>query len=94
MDDAIELPDGRTIGRLDHIFKGLDGILEAQIRQDTRDAVSVLVVPAATFNDRMRDRLLGNARERLGDDIRIEVRLVDAVPRTRNGKLKGVVCNV
>jgi phenylacetate-CoA ligase len=56
--------------------------------------VTVLVVPAATFNDRIKESLVANARERLGPDVAIEVRTVEAVPRTRNGKLKGVVCNV
>jgi phenylacetate-CoA ligase len=94
VDDSIKLPDGRAIGRLDHIFKGLTGIVEAQIRQDERDAVTILVVPGATFNDSIRDHLVANARERLGPDIGLDVRLVDAVPRTARGKLKGVVCNV
>lgn len=93
-DDAVKLPDGRSIGRLDHVFKGLSGILEAQIRQDAPDAVDILVVPGSGFDERMRERLLANARERLGPDIALAVHVVDAVPRTRNGKLKGVVCNV
>jgi phenylacetate-CoA ligase len=94
VDDCVKLPDGRSIGRLDHIFKGLSGIVEAQIRQDQIDAVTVLVVPAPSFNDAIRDHLVANARERLGPDIGLDVKLVDAVPRTARGKLKGVVCNV
>ena len=93
-DDAVKLADGRSIGRLDHIFKDVEGILEAQIRQDRLDAVIILVVPAAGFSDRTRARLHGNARERLGDSTQLEIRLVDTIPRTRNGKFKGVVCNV
>jgi phenylacetate-CoA ligase len=94
VDDAIKLPDGRSVGRLDHLFKGVEGILEAQIRQDRLDAVTILVVPAPTYTDRTREVLRGNARHRLGDGIELDIRLVDAIPRTRNGKLKGVVCNV
>jgi len=94
VDDPIKLPDGRSIGRLDHIFKGVEGILEAQIRQDRADAVTLLIVPSPTFNDRNRDTLESNTRERLGDDIAFEIRFVNAIPRTKNGKFKGVVCNV
>ena len=93
-DDPVKLANGRSIGRLDHIFKGVDGILEAQIRQDRLDAVTLLVVPAPTFNHRTRETLQANARHRLGEGIALEIRLVDAIPRTGNGKLKGVVCNV
>ena len=93
-DDPVKLADGRSIGRLDHIFKGLDGILEAQIRQDRRDAVAILVVPGTGFTDRARQALLRNARERLGDHVALEIRLVDRIPRSANGKFKGVVCNI
>ncbi|MBC8006865.1 MAG: phenylacetate--CoA ligase family protein [Prolixibacteraceae bacterium] len=94
VDDAVKLTDGRSIGRLDHIFKDVEGILEAQIRQDRLDAITILVVPIAGFSDRTRDRLQSNVRHRLGDATNVEIRLVDAIPRTGNGKFKGVVCNV
>jgi phenylacetate-CoA ligase len=94
VDDAVKLANGRSVGRLDHIFKGVEGIIEAQIRQDRLDAVSLLIVPCATFNDRTREALQNNARERLGGEVAVEIRLVDAIPRTKNGKFKGVVCNV
>jgi hypothetical protein len=35
-----------------------------------------------------------NVRHRLGDEIDLEIRLVDAIPRTGNGKFRGVVCDV
>jgi phenylacetate-CoA ligase len=93
-DDAIRLPDGRSVGRLDHLFKGVDGILEAQIRQERLDALTMLVVPSAGFSDDTRRTLHANVRYRLGDEISLDIRLVDSIPRTRNGKFKGVVCNV
>jgi phenylacetate-CoA ligase len=92
-DDPIKLPDGRSIGRLDHVFKGVEGILEAQIRQDRLDSVTIMVVPSATFNERTREVLSSNFRQRLGDGPDLEIRLVDAIPRTGNGKFKGVVSN-
>lgn len=93
-DDPIRLPNGRSIGRLDHVFKGVEGILEAQIRQDRPDAVTLLIVPSATYGERTRETLLANARERLGDEITLEVLTVATISRTRNGKFKGVVCHV
>ena len=94
VDDALKLPDGRVIGRLDHIFKNVGGIIEAQIRQDRSDEVTILVVPGETFCERDKDNLHRNARERLGEVVSLEIRLVAAIPRTANGKLRGVVCNV
>ena len=94
VDDSIKLRDGRSVGRLDHLFKGVEGILEAQIRQDRLDAIAMLIVPSPTFDKRTRERLQSNARYRLGDGIELEIQLVDSIPRTRNGKFKGVVCNI
>ncbi len=61
VDDSIKLPDGRSLGRLDHLFKGVEGILEAQIRQDRLDALTIRVVPSGGFNGRTRETLQGNA---------------------------------
>lgn len=93
-DDVVKLPDGRHIGRLDHIFKGVEGILEAQIRQESIDQVDILLVPGAGFSEEVERRIQKNARERLGEGLSIKVERVSAVPRTKNGKLRGVVCNV
>ena len=94
VDEAINLPDGRFVGRLTHVFEGLDGILEAQIRQDRLDELMILIVPCAGFGERTKEKLLGKLRFRLGEDVALEIRLVDAIPRSANGKFKGVVCNV
>jgi phenylacetate-CoA ligase len=93
-DDSIKLPNGRSIGRLDHLFKGVEGVLEAQIRQDRLDTLAMLVVPSPGFGDDTRRTLRANARHRLGDEISLDIRLVDSIPRTASGKFKGVVCNV
>jgi phenylacetate-CoA ligase len=93
-DDSIMLPDGRSIGRLDHLLKGVEGILEAQIRQERTDVMTILVVPSATFSDDTRKTLQKNARHRLGDEIALEIRLVDSIPRTANGKFRGVVSDI
>jgi phenylacetate-CoA ligase len=93
-DDPVRLPDGRSVGRLDHLFKGVEGILEAQIQQDRLDVLAMLVVPSETFSEETLRTLRANARHRLGDEVSLEIRLVDSIPRTANGKFKGVACNV
>lgn len=93
-DDAVRLPDGRSVGRLDHVFKGVEGLVEAQIRQERRDALEVLVVRGQGYGEGTRRTLIGNLRERLGEAVALEIRPVDAIPRGANGKFKGVVCNL
>jgi phenylacetate-CoA ligase len=93
-DDNIKLPNGRQVGRIDHIFKGLHGILEAQVRQEVADCIRVLVVPGPGFTFDTARQLQENAAERIGDSMRIEIEKVESLPRTANGKVKGVVCLV
>jgi len=51
-------------------------------------------VPSATFGNHTRETLRTNVRHRLGDEVALEIRVVDSIPRTGNGKFKGVVCNI
>lgn len=94
VDEAVKLADGRVVGRLTHVFEGLDGILEAQIVQDQVDALTVLLVPCDGYGARTAEQILAKLRFRLGEDVAVEIRLVDAIPRRANGKFKGVVCNI
>jgi phenylacetate-CoA ligase len=93
-DDVIITRDGRIVGRVDHIFKGIVGIRECQVVQEAPDLVRLLVVADSEF-DAAQERLVrSNAHSRLGDGVRIELVRVDRIPRARNGKFRGVVSRV
>ncbi len=93
IDDYIQVKNGRFIGRLDHIFKGLSNIGEAQILQDDLDEIKVMVVPLSGYNEEERGKLIKNAKQRLGEDMKIHVEEVSNIPRTKRGKFKAVVRN-
>lgn len=93
-DDVVKLLDGRHIGRLDHIFKNIPGILEAQIRQERPDCIEILVVSTSGYGPAAEKQLCDNAREHLGSGVDVRVLTVTSIPRTQDGKLRGVVCNV
>ncbi len=78
------------MGRLDHIFKDQLDILEAQILQQDADAIEVRLVPRLSFDARAEQRLRKEIRSRLGDEIRIDLRRVDEIPREANGKFRAV----
>tara|TARA_R110000823_G_scaffold115674_2_gene238468 strand:+ start:5018 stop:6376 length:1359 start_codon:yes stop_codon:yes gene_type:complete len=90
VDDYIETSDGRLIGRIDHIFKGVDGIREAQIVQNQPGSATIRLVKDSTvdFND---SALISNCKQRLGDDFRVVVEHVSEIPRGRNGKFRSVI---
>ncbi|WP_144776646.1 phenylacetate--CoA ligase family protein [Marinobacter maritimus] len=90
IDDYIETIDGRLIGRIDHIFKGVDGVLEAQVVQSQPGYATVKLVKdsAAEFNENI---LITNCKQRLGDDFQVAFEYVPEIPRGRNGKFRSVV---
>ncbi len=90
IEDYVVTPDGRMVGRLDHVFKTQYDILEAQIVQDTKDAITVFVTPRASYSAASQKRLLAEVRARLGDEMRIDVRLCEEIPREPNGKFRAV----
>ena len=92
-DDVLITKDGRLVGRLDPVFKGTNGIREAQIIQETLDHIRVLVAPAPGFSKVDEMELVENLLDRLGD-VRVTINLVEVVPRTANGKVRAVICNV
>ncbi len=91
LDDVVVTPEGRRVGRLDPVFKGGLPIREAQIVQETRTRVEMLVVPAAGYSPRTRAELGERLAERLGPSIEVEVREVEHLERGRSGKLRAVV---
>lgn len=90
IDDYIETNDGRLIGRIDHVFKGVGGIHEAQVIQRYRGSATIKLVKdsSSIFNE---DVLVYNCKQRLGDDFRVAVEHVAEIPRGRNGKFRSVI---
>ena len=91
VDDYIETPDGRKIGRIDHIFKGLNGISEARIVQDARDHCTIKVITQSALAEAMIDTLRHNFSARTGGTLRLTVETVASIPRGPNGKFKSVL---
>ena len=92
-DDMLITRDGRAAGPLDPVFDGIPTIREAQIVQEQLDLVRVRVAPEPGFTDAHERTITLGVRERLGE-VRVIVDRVDALPRTSNGKLRAVICNL
>lgn len=90
-DDLLYTRDGRTVGRLDPVFKSRLPVREAQIIQEALDRVRVRYVPAAGYSAADDATITARIRERLGD-VTVILEPVPAIPRTANGKLRAVVC--
>lgn len=94
IEDYAVMPDGSMIGRLDHIFKEQLDVAEAQILQEQREALEVLVVRRATYDQESERNLLKEFRSRVGGEIEIHLKYVDSIPREPNGKFRAVKSKV
>jgi phenylacetate-CoA ligase len=94
VEDYVVTPEGSYVGRLDHIFKGVGNVREAQLLQPSRGRLIIRVVKDPAFSEGDRKALIDNARERLGRSIDIVVDFVDSIERTKTGKFRFIVSEV
>ena len=94
IEDYVLTPDGRLVGRMDHVFKEQLEVAEAQILQRDRSEIEVLIVPRDDYNEYSERSVLREIRSRLGKEIGIRVRLVGSIAREPNGKFRAVKSEV
>jgi len=90
-DDLIRTADGRRIGRVDPVFKGIKGIRECQIIQERNDLLILNVITDENFNNDEKEMLRKQVAERVGESMNIEIRNVDDIPRDGRGKFRAVI---
>jgi len=91
IDDLFITPDGKKIGRLDHVFKGIDNVIAAQIIQKTLDETEIKIIKNNFFSKNDENLILNNFKNRVGKKINISFNYVDEIPRTKNGKFRAVI---
>lgn len=92
VDDLVLTPEGRRVGRLDPAFKGIEGILFAQIVQHALDQLEIKVVLSEAGGGMFdEERLVKNIRERTSPQMHIDVSYHSDIERGANGKFKSVV---
>lgn len=90
--DLLLTSDGRPVFWLNPVFYGLP-LRQSQIVQESIDLLRVRVSPAPGYGAATERTIIERLRERMGD-IRVVVERVTEVPRTENGKLRAIVCNL
>jgi phenylacetate-CoA ligase len=95
-EDVLTLKDGRLISPsvLTHPFKPLDCIEGSQIVQRAPDHIVIRIVAGHDYRPSLGDHLVHEFKARLGNDVRIEVDLVERLEVSRNGKFKWVISEV
>ena len=90
-EDFVDLPNGVRVGRLDHIFKELDAIAEAQIVQHANGDLEFHIVRSDKYTESSEKSLWREIRSRIPESVKVSIIYEDRIPRTKNGKLRLVV---
>jgi phenylacetate-CoA ligase len=93
-EDYIVTPDGRVIGRLDHLFKDAVNVMEAQIIQEVKEEIVLRIVKKETYTQNDEQLILNEARVRLGNVIRITFEYVEKIPRAKSGKYQFIISKI
>jgi phenylacetate-CoA ligase len=95
-EDILALRDGRMISPsvLTHPFKPLHSIEQSQIVQEEYDRITINIVPNERYRAADAEHLVREFQARLGRDVRVDVRVVAGLSRTRAGKFKWVISKV
>jgi phenylacetate-CoA ligase len=77
-----------------YVLRAVEGIAEFKFIQHTLRDVEVLVVAGAKWSDEARSQVAAGLAARLGADVRVNVRPVEAIPAEASGKYRYVVSHV
>lgn len=93
-DDILVMRDGRRVGRLDPVFKGLQTIKAAQIVQEDLDNVVLKLVPDESYDKKEAEVIVYEMKKRLGNQAKISVEILKEIPITNAGKFRAVISKV
>lgn len=91
VDDYVVTPDGRFVGRLDHLFKDSRHVRMAQIVQRELGRILIRVVRDPGYGAADEAAIRSEARSRLGSLVEVQFDYVSEIPRRSNGKYAFVV---
>lgn len=97
IDDYVYSPENGKInlGNVSNTLKDTKGILKFQAIQDSLNQIDLLViVDKNIYSPDIERKFIKNWRERIGENMKLEVRYVDDIPNEASGKFRIVKNNV
>jgi phenylacetate-CoA ligase len=93
-EDFISLPNGIKLGRLDHIFKNMTTVQEAQIHQKDLYHINVNIVKSNQYTLEDENLLWKEIRTRIHNSVVVKLNYVEKIERTQSGKLRFVISDI
>ncbi|MGG3497073.1 phenylacetate--CoA ligase family protein [Peribacillus simplex] len=83
------------LGNVSNIFKNIpNAIAKAQLIQSSLTNMVVRMVVDKNFKEEHKSMLIDEIKHKFGNDMRIEIEIVEEIPREKSGKYKLIVNNV
>ena len=94
--DFVVAADGRVMHALAviYVLRAIPGIARFRCVQHAVDRMEVQIVPDARWADEARLAVVAGLRARLGEALRVELRMLDEIPPEASGKHRYVVSHV
>ncbi|WP_347330107.1 hypothetical protein [Marinimicrobium locisalis] len=92
LDDIIVTPEGRLVGRLSPVFKGIPGLELAQVVQESKYTLVVNAVLREEERDKFDESLIiSKLKSSTSESMSVRVNYVADIEKNANGKFKSVV---
>jgi phenylacetate-CoA ligase len=93
--DFVVTPEGGKLygAFFSHIFSQVREILEYQIIQTRKDAISILIVPSSAF-DATQIEKIHRVVQNKSSHWEVNVNIVDEIPRSVSGKHRFIISNL
>jgi phenylacetate-CoA ligase len=94
--DFVTRSDGTIMHALAviYVLRAVEGVEEFKFIQHTTNQVEIIVVPDSWWNTEAKANVTQGIQARLGTDVRVDIRLVEAIPAEASGKHRYVVSHV
>lgn len=79
-----------NLGNLSNSTKDVKGIVCFQMIQEKKDCVTLKIVTSNQYNQKEESKFLSAIRERIGDNLKIDLQYVDDILREKSGKFRMV----
>jgi phenylacetate-CoA ligase len=93
-EDYVHLRNGSRLGRMDHIFKDMVHVREAQIYQEVPGELVYRIVRGRNYTGDDEAQLLRETALRVGDEATVKFQYLESLPRAPSGKLRFVVSKI
>ena len=84
-----------NLGNVSNIFKNVPNtIIKSQLIQESMNHLTVKIVVDNNFSPKHKDLLIDEIKHKFGNDMKVDIEIVDDIPREKSGKHRLIVNKV